>query len=512
MTMKKKILSAAVLAALGAGTAQAVNLGNDGTGQVLLFPYYTVQGGEETVLSVVNTTDYGKAVKIRFREAYNSREVLDFNIFLSPWDVWTGKVQDSGEGGAAIISNDKTCTVPLSISEGVAAAFRPFAYDGTAAGEFEDAGPQGDIGRTNEGYVEIIEMGVMDPSLDSWVDGIWDNDEDDIPDYLHKDGVPNNCAGISSNYGDDWSASDELNTEGFSYPMGGMFGSLAIINVQTGTEISVNATALDDVFNSVVHYSTGSNRPNFNDAKPISSVVRMNNMHPGPELVTTDFYDGVDAVSSVLMADSVMNEYTVNPNVAGETAWVVTFPTKWAYADLPYDSGTGEYATGMMPFTSNFNAPKGGEACEEIGVIAYDREEKGLEAQEVDFSPAPTQPGIFLCYEANVIQLGDSNVMSAENTVLTYSNLPGKNGWIDLDMTEDDDHYMYGYRHPSYSNGGPVEAVMPMEEMVTFYGLPAIGFSASVLGNTNVGVGAAYGTSNSHVYHRTTTTSYISSD
>ena len=87
MKMKKKILSAAVLAALGASTAQAVNLSQDGTGEVLLFPYYTVQNGEETLVSIVNTTDYTKAVKVRFREAYNSREVLDFNLYLSPHDV-----------------------------------------------------------------------------------------------------------------------------------------------------------------------------------------------------------------------------------------------------------------------------------------------------------------------------------------------------------------------------------------------------------------------------------------
>ena len=84
MKMKKKILSAAVMAAaLGAGSAQAANLSSDGTGQVLLFPYYTVQGNNETLLTIVNTTDKGKAVKVRFREAFNSREVLGFNLYLA---------------------------------------------------------------------------------------------------------------------------------------------------------------------------------------------------------------------------------------------------------------------------------------------------------------------------------------------------------------------------------------------------------------------------------------------
>ena len=60
--MNRKNLTAAVLAGLAgiagiAGTAQAVNLNPDGLGQVLIYPYYTTNGGNQTILSVVNTTD-----------------------------------------------------------------------------------------------------------------------------------------------------------------------------------------------------------------------------------------------------------------------------------------------------------------------------------------------------------------------------------------------------------------------------------------------------------------------
>ena len=83
--MNRKNLTAAVLAGLAgvaglAGTAQAVNLNPDGLGQVLIYPYYTANSGNATILSVVNTTDSAKAVKVRFLEGFNSREVLDFNL------------------------------------------------------------------------------------------------------------------------------------------------------------------------------------------------------------------------------------------------------------------------------------------------------------------------------------------------------------------------------------------------------------------------------------------------
>ena len=96
----KKSLCVA-LAATGllgaAGVAQAVNLSEDGTGNVLIFPYYTVNttaagNAANTYINITNTTGCTKAVKVRFLEGRNSREVLDFNVFLSPFDMWTGAV------------------------------------------------------------------------------------------------------------------------------------------------------------------------------------------------------------------------------------------------------------------------------------------------------------------------------------------------------------------------------------------------------------------------------------
>jgi hypothetical protein len=170
--MNRKNLTAAVLAGLAgvagiASTAQAVNLNPDGLGEVLIYPYYTTKDGNQTLLSVVNTTDDAKAVKIRFLEAYNSREVLDFNIYLSPWDVWVGAIADSGAFGAEpgvphLAVPDTTCTVPYLYGMGMeefGMGLQPFllyAY----TGDNEDGGPT-DIARSAEGYFEIIEMGTM---------------------------------------------------------------------------------------------------------------------------------------------------------------------------------------------------------------------------------------------------------------------------------------------------------------------------------------------------------------
>jgi hypothetical protein len=72
--MNKKLVSMAVAAALvgGVGAAQAIHVNTDGLGQVLLYPFYSVEGGNDTYIQIVNTTDQTKAVKVRFLEAMNS--------------------------------------------------------------------------------------------------------------------------------------------------------------------------------------------------------------------------------------------------------------------------------------------------------------------------------------------------------------------------------------------------------------------------------------------------------
>lgn len=91
---KYKFLHEAVLASVAAivtmstsHDARAVHINPDGLGQLLFYPYYTVRNGNVTAMSIVNTTSLTKAVKVRFLEGKNGREVLDFNLFLSPTDV-----------------------------------------------------------------------------------------------------------------------------------------------------------------------------------------------------------------------------------------------------------------------------------------------------------------------------------------------------------------------------------------------------------------------------------------
>ena len=126
-SLRKMRIHAAVAAAclaLGGGltlsTAQATpTLSTTNTGQALVFPYYTVNNGWITTFNVTNTSDLTVAVKVRFHEKKNTRDVLDFNVVLSPYDVWTAYVQDT-DFGPQLLTGDQSCTSPQVVSGAIA--------------------------------------------------------------------------------------------------------------------------------------------------------------------------------------------------------------------------------------------------------------------------------------------------------------------------------------------------------------------------------------------------------
>src|SRR5690554_6063371 len=197
--MKKNILSLAVAAALTgvvAGSAQAaMHINDKGTGEALVYPFYSTESGNDSYIHVVNTTAYTKAVKVRFIEARNSQEVLDFNLYLSPEDEWAGVITAAGDG-AKIRTVDNSCTVPMlggpnppfsgsqtTLDNGLIQRDQPFVnFKYNVAGEAERG-----ISRTTEGYIEIIEMGQLDPTTGLGLAAV------------HKaNGVPNNCGALVS--------------------------------------------------------------------------------------------------------------------------------------------------------------------------------------------------------------------------------------------------------------------------------------------------------------------------
>lgn len=409
---KTKSLCAAVLAGIGAAgsmQAGAVNISQDNTGQVLLYPYYTVRNGFVTSLTVVNTDqDHTKVVKVRFLEGRNSAEVLDFNLFLSPRDVWTASVVDNGTG-AAVFSTDRSCTAPaLGTTAATAQPFVNFYYTGQVAGTFNDNGGAS-LDRTREGYVEILEMGVVANGADAAASPAVPVGNTVANAVKHAaSGTPANCAVVRVN--GLFPGAGDLNQ-----PVGGLIGSGIIISTATGTEFAYNPVALANFFTGAaitddIYSDPGNTIPDLRNVLPSRSDVFLDNAAV-PTVVTDNWAIGnrIDAVSAVFMRSAIVNEYDVSTGF--KTDWVITAPTKRFYVQPASAAAAAAAATALAvgPFNTTFaSATAGGaQSCDTVFPAAYDREEAPYASVAgIAFSPvpvgAPAGTGQ-LCYESTVL-------------------------------------------------------------------------------------------------------------
>jgi len=511
--MKKRSLTTAILAGLTGlagmvGSASAVNVNPDGLGEVLLYPVYSARGGNQTLISLVNTTSSAKAVKVRFLEAENSLEVLDFNLYLSPFDVWAAAVADQigGENGVAeLVVPDTSCTSPF-----LPAGDTP----GTRVQQFQTLLVDGDGDRTLSGHFEVIEMGVLsdEPGFTpaTWVTHV------DNPDYDPEDPstgparLPIDCQSIN----DAWSTIAGVpgawivdESRAVSAPTGGLFGGGAIVNVDDGSMFGYNATAIDGFFTGEgnVHTDPGNLEPDLTGDPAFGITRTESNSFINGDVVTSNWAGAPSdlgtlfALNAVLTQETFLNEYVYGPSqAAARTEWVLTFPTKTFHVN-PADVEEG---SAVPPFTSVFGSDG---ACEEVffNFNLFDREEDsqvpGSDTPVV--SPAPT-PGsaedFLLCFETQVIRFGDEADLDDPdesfifkepldrlvNVNIADESLQFDSGWArfsfnpinDLGETED----------ATADNGG--NATLPSDEGDIYQGLPMIGFGVTRFSNSTIDI------------------------
>ncbi|MGV6853377.1 MAG: hypothetical protein ACWA5R_14530 [bacterium] len=459
-TLSKALLAGLVGTAGMVGISNAVNVNPDGIGQALIYPYYTTRDGQVSLMSVVNTSDVVKAVKVRFIEAKASAEVLDFNLYLSPYDVWTAAIVDTGDG-AGVATSDNSCTAPTVAG---VIPFRNSQYAGDAA---EDAS----LDRTREGYVELIEMAVVTGTHAAWA--------------THSGAVggsPSNCAAIVNSWSSatgTWRLDPFADTEVVE-DGGSLFGGLSVIDPAVGSDASYNAYAFEAFNNTTnLHTDPGDLFPSLASADP-DSVVFWN----GGAVASAWGADangngqtGADAVSATITHDQIMNEWSTEAagGIVTSTDWVVTFPTKRFY--VPSDGSLSD-----VPFSTALT-PSG--ACEGIDLHLFDREEATPSFGSLDFSPPDfDNPGANLCWEVSTITFNDSNALSsalAEN-IDTATGLPGApNGWLTIDF-DFVNNFTGVTEHPLLSS----------DDGDDYVGLPSVGFMVQEFVDTDPATSANY--------------------
>lgn len=404
---RRHLVAAACLTALmGATGAQAVQVASEGLGQVLIYPYYTVQpdasgAAYDTYISIVNVTTASKAIKVRFLEGRNGREVMDFNLYLSPHDTWAAAITQAPGGGARMVFNDKSCIQPVTY-KGTAVDFYSKNYTGANA----DGGDPS-ILRTREGWVEVYEMGVVSNTL--------------LQAAMKQDsnGEPPAC-----------NAFDAASASQFSMPTGGLMGQVNLINVKTGGSYNYDAVALTDFFGAPLWTKDGQPSPSLADAKTSASVVSSS----GFALKTSKWAQGYQAVTAALQSSTLSANFNADSAVKATTDLVVVQPTK-------------RFHTAPGAILSPFSA----DGCDPVTVKTYSRE--GLESTN----------STALCNSLNVISFG-TNGKVFNSTYATVWTVPYENGFSNINplqsnVSTDATPYthvglpMLGFQVSNFNNG-----------------------------------------------------------
>ncbi len=461
--MKKSLTQAIALAtAIGAAaSAHAVNVNQDGHGQVLLYPVFTSENGNVTAVSVTNTTDQIKAVKVRFVEGMNSAEVLDFNLYLSPYDVWSGAVVSTATG-AKLVTEDNSCTAGKFATGGQ--PFVNYAYGAGSAYDSTNAKFH-KTDRARVGHLEIIEMGEVEPTL-VLIPGVTAAQA-----IIHAPGpnaMPGNCDAVRSafNTGGAWKVSQ---VNGVYPPEGGLYGTAAVVNVDAGWQSSYDAVAIDNFAGlNALHTVPGSILPSLKSG--VNTVAFKDGTTATVALATSD------AVSAVLMKESIQNDYIVGAGLNAETDMVITFPTKREYV-----YGVSGLAIARAPFTTVWDKATA-QACEKIAVDYFDNEENTLQLEDSQFSPRPEVDNtISLCHETNVFSVSGSEVLGGafvkHNLALDSAYTQG---WINVNFTAQAG-MVAGARELALTGHTGTPALAALK------GLPVIGNSVIVTQNGDVG-------------------------
>jgi hypothetical protein len=455
----KPLSLAVAVATASAGYAGIVNAqtlaGNTSLGDLAIVPYYTVQAGWSTGVNVINTSSETQVVKIRLRRAVDSMDALDFNVILSPEDVWTGYVQQVGED-IRFFTNDASCTVP-ALTENYLQM--PNIYRLGA----------------EEGYIEILGMGAANSS------------QPISKAAKHDDsGVPANCDLARENFFPGATPSDYAT----AYPTGsgrtkGVINSTLTRQSTTNAALSSpglsNFTDTGNVLKVSWFIKSDVSGTEFgNDAVHIADYTdgaTITNQRQGINEGDLQGFDHPDlnggAPTSVILgvagaagrgtyepirvalgAASVINDWSGNTTeqFTVDTDWVVTTPGQYlmtnlsAYIDSlevggdPCDYGDPALAYDDTPGSSTY-----GENCDfrdiplTVSASIRDREERGIQAEEDDLVVSPQPPGevtvVQFDQEVNVVQWGTNEVVNSAKNVIIPKPDGAQFGWATVSVT-----------------------------------------------------------------------------
>lgn len=320
------------------GQAQTPEVSEQGRGTAVIVPYYTVVDGWETLFNITNTSENSLAVKLRLHEARNGRDVLQFTLLLSPFDVWTGWLRQDPDGRPVLRTTDRSCTVPLSVREArLVADETAYSTSGEAPldfgrpGRFTDhSASDRNIARMQEGYATVLVMG----------EAAWQGPFGSVPWYAaHDGGEPRDCERVEAAFApqeSEWTGARGTlpGRDGTGTPSAA--GPDGYSQVSSPAPLKLNVTLVARDKGAAAGIPTTALEGWGVGQKLVTAAAFP--WHLEPTLASHQglwSVDGLDTVNAALNRHALANEWAAtNPNTGAASDWVLTFPTKRFATDV----------------------------------------------------------------------------------------------------------------------------------------------------------------------------------
>ena len=489
-----------------AGTTRAVGAdalvpGRFKIGHILLGEYFTTQNGNATTLHITNTDqNNGKAVKVRFRSAQNSDDVFDFTILMSPGDMWTGGiVADEATGRSKMITADTSCTLPPVVNGEL------FPTDRLPSSKTDAQ----KASMTREGYIEVLNMANIPSDKVALGKQVYDSNRDSAGKTgalyratKHSAGKPTCDSAVINTLRTNPTGMQAAADMGLDLPTGTLFANVNIVNVPNTASYANQAAAVvaaaagvSSTGNIVFYPQIGGDAGNVDAATsdpllrqsavlnsgklalspaalplikaqwfdlPDLSTPYITGLAPAPATANDAPLDQANKLTAAMNSTSVINEFNVDPSLAGATDWVFSMPTRRYHVAMDYDHagrgltgfdgrvftsttvalGSDTNTAANNTFNTQFNATNTALDTDKIkicvnsgGITMFDREETTKTSGFV-ISPG-TASTVRFCGETSVLSFNlagstaDPSVLGSKET-LQIIGTPYKAGWAAL--------------------------------------------------------------------------------
>ena len=501
MSLLKKSLLGICALALPATSALALSISQTGQGDAVIVPYFAATDSMQTLVTLYNSREKAKAVKLHVREQNNGRVMASLNIYLAVRATWTAAIfSDPVSGTIRIYSPTTTCSLPDASaapeSGPVGVAFSNQRFSGASADL-----PSPDPARMREGYLELIEMGELAESDAAFL-GMTPSD---IETWLQRD-----CSVVATQWEDlgFWQTGASV----LDAPGGGLSVRTSVVDVAEGVAFDIPVTHLAGFSTIAQHTAPASDLPDLGSAVTDSANGNVHTTildNRGRAIQSTWPQErSIDAVTALLMTTRVENQRNFNPDLGATTDHVLSFPTRRWYTD---GAGGGILSAGSQPLPpfaavadgTPDNPTNGGILSDFTGADGC----VGYESILVSHAGLAYQPGcgflcpgdahleVLSCRATQVINYFDPAIAVGEDPIApeTLSGTRHVGGIVTYALTD----------LPAESRAGlhfGTTGMRPSLEGHIFQGQPALGFAAIRLvnGNAQPGLLAAYAITQPH--------------